>query len=92
MESKKNILVITQEYPADDLEKEFTPVVHFFAKEWVKQGYIVKVINLPTNFPKVYYWGAKGFRRRIESWLGTNIRTYILSNREYELDGVHVSP
>ena len=30
MESKKNILVVTQEYPADDLEKEFTPVVHFF--------------------------------------------------------------
>lgn len=32
MESKKNILVITQEYPADDLEKEFTPVVHFLLK------------------------------------------------------------
>ena len=37
----KNILLITQEYPADDLEKEFTPVVYFFAKEWVAQGYNV---------------------------------------------------
>lgn len=87
----KNILVITQEYPADDLEREFTPVVHFFAKEWVKQGYKVLVLNLPTNFPMVYYLGAKFFRRKIESRLGINIRTYKLSNREYELDGVQVA-
>lgn len=88
---QKNILIITQEYPADDLEKEFTPVVHFFTKEWVKQGYNVLVLNFPSNFPIVYYWGAKFFRRKIESRLGINIRTYWLSNREYELDGVKVA-
>ncbi len=86
----KNILLITQEYPADDLEKEFTPVVHFFAKEWVIQGYNVVTLNLPTNFPAPYYWGAKLVRRRLESRLGINIRTYKLSRREYELDGVRV--
>ena len=86
----KNILLITQEYPADDLEKEFTPVVHFFAKEWVAQGYNVVTLNLPTNFPAPFYWGAKLVRRKLESRLGINIRTYKLTKREYELDGVKV--
>lgn len=85
-----NILLITQEYPADDLEKEFTPVVHFFAKEWVALGYTVVVLNLPTNFPIPFYWGAKLVRRRLESRLGINIRTYKLSKREYNMDGVRV--
>lgn len=86
----KNILVITQEYPADDLEKEFTPVVHFFTREWVKQGYNVIVLNMPTNFPSIYYWGGKLIRRKIESRIGINIRTYPLSHKEYVLDGVQV--
>ena len=86
----KNILVVTQEYSADDLEKEFTPVVHFFAKEWAKLGYTVIVLNYPTNFPFFYYLGVKILRRKMESKLGINIRTYQLSKREYELDGVKV--
>lgn len=86
----KNILLITQEYPADDLEREFTPVVHFFAKEWVNQGYNVLVLNLPTNFPSLFYLGAKIIRRKLESRFGINIRTYRLSNREYSLEGVKV--
>ena len=80
----KNILVVTQEYSADDLEKEFTPVVHFFAKEWAKLGYTVIVLNYPTNFPFFYYLGVKILRRKMESKLGINIRTYQLSKREYE--------
>lgn len=84
------ILMLTQEYPADDLEKEFTPVVHFFTKEWVKQGHEVRVINLPTNFPGLYYALVKPFRRKLESKLSINLRTYKLSRREYVLDNVPV--
>lgn len=85
-----NILVITQEYPADDIAKEFTPVVHFFTKEWVKLGYNVKVINCPSNFPSVYYRVCKPFRRKIESLLGINIRMYSIGRRKYILDDVPV--
>ena len=85
-----NILLITQEYPADDLEKEFTPVVHFFAKEWLALGYKVCVINLPSNFPAFYYFCAKPFRRKLESHWGINIRMYTISQRKYKLDGVDV--
>ncbi len=86
----RNILLITPEYPADDLEKEFTPVVHFFSKEWVKMGYKVVVINVPANFPSIMYKLAKPFRRKLESLLGINIRMYPLSEREYTIDGVIV--
>ena len=82
--------MLTQEYPADDLEKEFTPVVHFFTKEWVKQGHEVRVVNLPTNFPAIYYLLVKPFRRKLESKLSINLRTYKLSRREYILDDVSV--
>lgn len=87
---KKNIMVLTPEYPADDLEKEFTPVVHFFTKEWVKLGYKVVVINTPANFPSLMYTVAKPFRRKLESLLGINIRMYPLSVRKFILDGVLV--
>ena len=85
-----NILMISQEYPADDLEKEFTPVVHFFTKEWVAMGHEVRVINCPSNFPALYYTFAKPFRRRLESRWGLNIRMYRATKRIYDLDGVPV--
>lgn len=87
----KNILLVTQEYPAEDNEKEFTPVVHFFAREWVKQGYRVIVLNMPSNFPSVLYAVARMARRRLESRAGTNFRTYKLSEVNYDLEGVRVS-
>ena len=85
-----NILLITQEYPADDIAKEFTPVVHFFTKEWVKMGHNVKVVNCPSNFPSIYYSICRPFRKQIESCIGINIRMYTISHREYLLDDVHV--
>jgi hypothetical protein len=30
------ILVLTSIYPADDVPKEWTPIVHYFTREWVK--------------------------------------------------------
>ena len=53
---KKQILVLTPIYPADDIPKGWTPVVHYFAREWVKQGYEVHVINYVANFPRLLYW------------------------------------
>lgn len=87
----KNILLVTQEYPAADNEKEFTPVVHFFTREWVKQGYKVIVLNMPTNFPSLLYAVARMARRRLESRAGTNFRTYKLSEVNYDLEGVSVT-
>jgi len=48
----KNILILTPIYPAPDIPKTETPVVHYFTREWVKIGYNVRVIHYVLNFRK----------------------------------------
>lgn len=86
----KSILLLTPIYPADDLLKESTPVVHYFAKEWASLGHNVVVMHYIVNFPQVVYWLAKPFTTILESKMGANIRMYKAKYREYELDGVQV--
>jgi len=52
---KKNILIVTPIYPAKDGVKGHTPVVHYFAKEWVKLGYNVRVINSQAVYHSLLY-------------------------------------
>ena len=54
MSEVKNILVLTSIYPADDIPKGWTPVVHYFTKEWVKQGHRVLVVNYQADRPVPY--------------------------------------
>lgn len=86
----KNILLLTPIYPADDIPGNTTPVVHYFAKEWVKLGYNVKVMHYPSNFPFVMRWGAKILHSYLEAKLNLAIRTNKLQSREYFIDGVQV--
>lgn len=86
----KNILVLTNLYPAPDMEKENTPVVHYFMREWVQMGYNVRVINFPANFPKIVMWGASLFKKRLSSKFGTTIRTFQVKELEYILDQVRI--
>lgn len=85
-----NILVLTNLYPAPDMEKENTPIVHYFTKEWIKMGYNVRVVHYPANFPKLIMWGASLFKKQISSRLGATIRTFQATEKVYELDGVKV--
>lgn len=52
-----NILVLTSIYPHVNGESSdgVTPVVHYFAKEWVKKGHNVQVINSCNRYPKLLY-------------------------------------
>lgn len=50
-----NILVITPIYPGQGIGNTFTKVVHYFTKEWVAEGVNVRVIALPSYFPKFMY-------------------------------------
>lgn len=90
LKEKKQILVLTPIYPANDIPKGWTPVVHYFAREWVKQGYEVHVINYVANFPKPLYWLSSLFKSRLSSKVGYTIRTTTLRDKEYDLEGVHV--
>jgi len=86
----KKVLILTSVYPADDAPKSFTPVVHYFAKEWVKMSCDVKVCNSVVAFPKIYYFFAKLMGLKfLSSILGFSLSDK-LSDRRYTLDGVDV--
>lgn len=91
MKEIKNILVLTPLYPADDLPKENTPVVHYFTRQWAKEGYNVVVINYPYNFPKFVLNLTKPFLGRIKQHFGMAVvRTTYLEETDYELEEVRV--
>lgn len=50
-----NILVLTPIYPGPGIGENYTKVVHYFTKEWVKFGENVQVIALPSYFPRIMY-------------------------------------
>lgn len=85
------ILVITPIYPASDLPKEFTPVVHYFTRQWFKEGFNVVVLHYPYNFPKLILNLSKPFLGRIKQHYGMAVvRTTYLKETEYELEGIRV--
>ena len=67
-----------------------TPVVHYFAKEWVKQGHEVYVFNLRALFPSVYYFVSKHFHNRIYNRISIPVPTERPYDRSYIADGVKV--
>lgn len=84
-----NILILSKIYPAEDLSNAETPVVHYFAKEWVKQGHNVKVIvNYPT-FPKAFYTITNHFENTLSSFLGSIPPRYC-TQKKYQLDDVDI--
>ena len=86
-----NIYLLTSVYPAKDAPKGTTPVVHYFAKEWVAMGHQVHVFHLESVFPRPYYIIGKLFKNTLDSRLG-----HLVPNKrpiEYEetKDGVIVT-
>lgn len=86
----KQILVLTPVYPAQDIPKTDTPIVHYFTREWIKMGYNVHVIHYVANFPKAFYMLARPFKDIIGARVGFGIRTSPYKDTEYEIDGVKV--
>lgn len=66
------ILVLTSIYPQPDDDKTagVTPVVHYFAKEWARQGHEVIVIHNANKFLLPLYLVPKNIRRKINSLFG----------------------
>ena len=85
------ILVITSIYPGEGTPKSFTPVVHYFVKEWVKMGYDVRVIHTCTYFPNMYYKAPQWIRRQLQNRIGIALPEKKLDKElEYEYEGVKV--
>lgn len=86
----KSILVLTNIYPCSDLPKGYTPVVHYFVREWVKMGYNIRVINYDVNFPSLYYKLTRCINNRIASKTGSVVKKSATKDKIYQLEGVNV--
>lgn len=85
------ILVLTSIYPGKDVPKGFTPVVHYFTKEWIKLGYDVRVIHFCNYFPRMYYMAPSWLRKIVQNKVGIVLPDRPLSDeQEYEHEGVKV--
>ncbi len=84
------IFVITPIYATTTEGDGATPLVHYFAREWVKMGHEVVVFNFQSKFPIVYYIIGKLFQHQINSRLGMLIPTRCPVNSVSIADGVIV--
>ena len=89
-----NILVLTTLYqePDDCPDAVTTPVVHNFAKEWVRQGHHVIVIHNYNIFLKALYMMPSKIINKITNRLGYRISLDLSQRKDlaYQKDGVHI--
>lgn len=93
MSGQKNILLLTSLYPSDDVKIiNNTSVCHYFAKEWIKMGYNVRVISLYNEYPIFFY----PFMKMAKSVFADKFDAAILCQRKnseysYTLDGIKIT-
>lgn len=88
---KKKILVLTSIYPGKDINETFTPIVHYFSREWVKMDCELIVIHNLAYYYRFFYLLSSFFSKIIAAFTGTNIPNKRLTEiYRYNLDGVKV--
>ena len=86
-----NILLLSTIYPLPTKDNKGTSVCHFFAREWVKMGYDVRVIHFQAVFPAPFYWLARMNRKKIAAKTGAVVYTERDKGAIYESEGVKVN-
>lgn len=86
-----NILMISHVYPGGGTPETYTPVVHYFTREWVKMGHKVIVVNLSSYFPWIYYH----LPQFVKNWATNHFQTVLPDVRfdetvDFEYEGVTV--
>jgi len=84
------IFVLTPIYATTTTMQGATPVVHYFAREWVKMGHDVTVFHLGHKFPRPFYWISKRFQHQLNTRLGMLVPVNYPKDEDYEADGVKV--
>ena len=86
------ILVLSTIYTAPDIKiSNNTNVVHYFAREWVKQGHEVYVVHNYPIYMRILHWFGSFLEKTIASKFNTSV-TSVYQNKdvEFDLEGVHV--
>ncbi len=87
----QNILLLSTIYPLPSKDNKGTPVCHYFAREWVKMGYRVRVIHFQAVFPSPFYWLARMNRKLIAAKTGAVVYTQRDKGEIYESEGVEIN-
>lgn len=77
------LLVLTSEYPNPNSTFD-TPVVHYYAKEWVQQGHEVRVVHFRSVFPRFFYFFAKIFQTLLKKIFQTDFIPFVRLNKRVE--------
>ena len=85
------IILLTPVYPSKNAPEGSTMVVHYFTKEWVKQGNQVKVFNIETKYPIIIYWINRLFETILNNLLGHLVATRKPIEYDECIEGVEVS-
>lgn len=87
-----NILVLSSIYTAPDINiANNTNVVHYFAREWVKMGYDVRVVHNYPVYLRILHWIAGFAEKVIASKFNTAVTvSFQDKDVEYEMEGVKV--
>lgn len=84
------VLLITPGYYANDIKIERSPVINYFAREWVKLGHKVIVYHVPAQFPGLVRAIARPFARKLEAKLNVSVNCDKVYEREYLDENVPV--
>lgn len=84
------LFVITPIYATTTGNQGATPVVHYFAKEWVKMGQEVIVFQFVAKYPGIMYWAGRHFQHLLNTRLGMLVPVEKPYRADYEVDGVVV--
>lgn len=88
---KMRIFLLTSIYPSEHAAQGTTPVIHYFAKEWVSAGHEVHVFHTESVFPKLFYFFGKLFNKLLYSRLGFAIPAQVPKEYSEIKDGVKVT-
>ena len=84
-----NILFLTTMYP--DPIRPGTKICHYFAREWVRMGYNVLVINYRSMFPRIYTDMASLFPKLAYKYVGNHVEMdRNQSVIQHEVEGIPV--
>ncbi len=84
------IFLLTPIYATTTTMQGATPVVHYFAREWVKMGHDVTVFQFVAKYPGPMYWVGKHFQHQLNTRLGMLVPVEKPKDEDYEAEGVVV--
>ena len=85
------LLILTSEYPNPNSTFD-TPVVHYYAKEWIQQVHEVRVIHFRSVFPSFFYFFAKILKTFLKKIFQTDFVPVVRLNKRVEFihEGINV--